>query len=179
VGSTIWGTQPLCTNHISLFASQEQKAAYLPRLARARALGAWGLPSPLGLRTRRHDTRAVDEAGASFLNLQGLINHCRRGRVTVVNAVTDPTRGHKASPPSCSRRGCPASARDAPRKLGLHASNTSRAHFDHVAVPAGHLLGDLGMGFVNTMQVLEAGGIAMAAMAVGIATAPSTPASST
>jgi alkylation response protein AidB-like acyl-CoA dehydrogenase len=57
------------------------------------------------------------------------------------------------------------------RKLGLHASNTAELVFDNVAVPGANLLGGLNMGFVNTMQVLEGGRIAMAAMAVGIAQA--------
>jgi len=55
------------------------------------------------------------------------------------------------------------------RKLGLHASNTAELVFDSVPVPAANLVGELGKGFVNTLQVLEGGRVAMAAMAVGIA----------
>src|SRR5439155_859732 len=40
---------------------------------------------------------------------------------------------------------------------------------DNVRVPAGDMCGEVDMGFVNTMQVLEGGRVAMAAMAVGIA----------
>src|SRR5262245_64918262 len=57
------------------------------------------------------------------------------------------------------------------RKLGLHASNTAELVFDNVEAPASRLVGELGRGFVNTMQVLEGGRVAMAAMAVGIAQA--------
>ena len=46
VGITMWAHNSLCTNHITLFGSKEQKAAYLPRLARGEALGAWGLTEP-------------------------------------------------------------------------------------------------------------------------------------
>jgi alkylation response protein AidB-like acyl-CoA dehydrogenase len=55
------------------------------------------------------------------------------------------------------------------RKLGLHASNTAELILDNVRVPSANLLGEAGMGFVNTMQVLEGGRVAMAAMAVGLA----------
>ena len=57
------------------------------------------------------------------------------------------------------------------RKLGLHASDTAELVLDNARVPAANLLGELNAGFVNTMQVLEGGRIAMAAMAVGIAQA--------
>ena len=46
VGITMWAHNSLCTNHITLFGSKEQKAAYLPRLARGESLGAWGLTEP-------------------------------------------------------------------------------------------------------------------------------------
>src|SRR5262245_16030540 len=46
VGITMWAHNSLCTNHISLFGSAEQKARYLPRLARGATLGAWGLTEP-------------------------------------------------------------------------------------------------------------------------------------
>ena len=42
----MWAHNSLCTNHIALFGSPEQKAAYLPRLARGETLGAWGLTEP-------------------------------------------------------------------------------------------------------------------------------------
>jgi alkylation response protein AidB-like acyl-CoA dehydrogenase len=57
------------------------------------------------------------------------------------------------------------------RKLGLHASDTAELIFEDARVPAGNLLGERGQGFVQAMQVLEGGRIAMAAMAVGIAQA--------
>src|ERR687888_1878960 len=46
VGITMWAHNSLCTNHINLFGSPEQKARWLPRLARGEALGAWGLTDP-------------------------------------------------------------------------------------------------------------------------------------
>jgi len=51
----------------------------------------------------------------------------------------------------------------------MRASDTSEVLFDQCQVPADHLLGEEGQGFVNTMQVLDAGRIGIAALAVGLA----------
>jgi len=90
--------------------------------------------------------------------------------IAVVMAVTDPALGHRGISAFILERGMAGFSAGKPyRKLGLHASNTAELHLDHVRVPVSALLGESGMGFVNTMQVLEGGRIAMAAMAVGLA----------
>jgi len=174
VGITMWAHNSLCTNHITLFGSKEQKAAYLPRLARGESLGAWGLTEPgSGSDAAAMKTRAVAEGGRFVLNgSKAFITNAGVAEVAVVMAVTDPARGNKGISAFVLDKGMPGFSAGRPyRKLGLHASNTAELIFDNVAVPAGRLLGELGMGFVNTMQVLEGGRVAMAAMAVGIAQA--------
>ena len=174
VGITMWAHNSLCTNHIPLFGSKEQKDAYLPRLARGESLGAWGLTEPgSGSDAAAMKTRAVAEGGRFVLNgSKAFITNAGVAEVTVVMAVTDPARGNKGISAFVLDKGMPGFSAGRPyRKLGLHASNTAELIFDNVAVPAGQLLGELGMGFVNTMQVLEGGRVAMAAMAVGIAQA--------
>src|SRR5436309_2890312 len=174
VGITMWAHNSLCTNHITLFGSKEQKAAYLPRLARGESLGAWGLTEPgSGSDAAAMKTRAVAEGGRFVLNgSKAFITNAGVAEVAVVMAVTDPARGNKGISAFVLDKGMPGFSAGRPyRKLGLHASNTAELIFDNVAVPAGQLLGELGMGFVNTMQVLEGGRVAMAAMAVGIAQA--------
>jgi len=174
VGITMWAHNSLCTNHITLFGSKEQKAAYLPRLARGESLGAWGLTEPgSGTDAAAMKTRAVAEGDRFVLNgSKAFITNAGVAEVTVVMAVTDPARGNKGISALVLDKGMPGFSAGRPyRKLGLHASNTAELIFDNVAVPAGRLLGELGMGFVNTMQVLEGGRVAMAAMAVGIAQA--------
>ena len=54
-------------------------------------------------------------------------------------------------------------------KLGMRASDTSEIVFTDCRVPADQLLGEEGQGFVNAMQVLDAGRIGIAALAVGLA----------
>jgi alkylation response protein AidB-like acyl-CoA dehydrogenase len=172
VGITMWAHNSLCTNHIALFGSREQKAAYLPRLARGEVLGAWGLTEPgSGSDAAAMRSRAVADGDYFVLNgSKAFITNASVAGVTVVMAVTDPALGNKGISAFILDRGLPGFTTGQPyRKLGLHASNTAELHFDNVRVPAAARCGERGMGFVNTMQVLEGGRIAMAAMAVGLA----------
>ena len=172
VGITMWAHNSLCTNHIALFGSKEQRATYLPRLARGEALGAWGLTEPgSGSDAAAMTSRAVREGDHFVLNgSKAFITNAGVSDIAVVMAVTDPARRQKGISAFILERGMPGFHAGAPyRKLGLHASNTAELAFDNVRVPVGNLCGQLDMGFVNTMQVLEGGRIAMAAMAVGIA----------
>ncbi len=153
VGITMWAHNSLCTNHIVLFGSKELKAAYLPRLARGEVLGAWGLTEPgSGSDAAAMKSQAVPQAEGFVLNgSKAFITNASVAEVAVVMAVTDPARGHRGISAFVLDKGMPV--------------------FDNVRVPADRLVGALNMGFVNTMQVLEGGRIAMAAMAVGIAQA--------
>ena len=174
VGITMWAHNSLCTNHITLFGSKDQKAAYLPRLARGESLGAWGLTeSGSGSDAAAMKTRAIADGGRFILNGgKAFITNAGVAEVAVVMAVTDPAGGNKGISAFVLEKGMAGLSAGRPyRKLGLHASNTAELVFDNVAVPAANLLGDLGRGFLNTMQVLEGGRVAMAAMAVGIAQA--------
>ena len=116
-------------------------------------------------------TRATREGGDWVLNgTKAFITNAGVAQVAVVMAVTDPARGKKGISAFIVDKGMPGFSAAPPyRKLGLHASNTAELILDNVRVPAGNLLGEPGMGFGNTMQVLEGGRIAMAAMAVGLA----------
>jgi alkylation response protein AidB-like acyl-CoA dehydrogenase len=172
VGITMWAHNSLCTNHIALFGSPEQKTAYLPRLARGAALGAWALTEPgSGSDAAAMRSRAVADGDHFVLNgSKAFITNAGVAEISVVMAVTDPARGNKGISAFIIEKGTPGFAAGKPyRKLGLHASNTAEIHLDGVRVPATALCGARDMGFVNTMQVLEGGRIAMAAMAVGLA----------
>ena len=172
VGITMWAHNSLCTNHIALFGSPEQKRTYLPGLASGKALGAWGLTEPgSGSDAAAMKSRAVREGGEWVLNgTKAFITNGGVAQVAVVMAVTDPARGTKGISAFILEKGMAGFSAGTPyRKLGLHASNTAELILDNVRVPAANLLGPEGMGFVNTMQVLEGGRIAMAAMGVGLA----------
>jgi alkylation response protein AidB-like acyl-CoA dehydrogenase len=172
VGITMWAHNSLCTNHITLFGSPAQKAHYLPRLARGEALGAWGLTEPgSGSDAAAMRSRATADGAHFVLNgSKAFITNASVAEVAVVMAVTEPALGRRGISAFVLEKGTPGFTAGRPyRKLGLHASNTAELHFDNVRVPAAALCGERNMGFVNTMQVLEGGRIAMAAMAVGLA----------
>jgi len=174
VGITMWAHNSLCSNHINLFASPAQKATWLPRLARGEALGAWGLTEPgSGSDAAALRTRAERRDGGYVLNgSKAFITNASVGALAVVMARTDPTKGAKGISAFVLEKGTPGFSAGTPyRKLGLHASDTAELIFEDARVPADHRLGAEGQGFVQAMQVLEGGRIAMAAMAVGIAQA--------
>ncbi|MBI2157621.1 MAG: acyl-CoA dehydrogenase family protein [Candidatus Rokubacteria bacterium] len=174
VGITMWAHNSLCTNHIALFGSPEQKARWLPRLATGETLGAWGLTEPgSGSDAAALRTRAEPRDGAWVLNgSKAFITNASVGGVAVVMARTDPGQRSHGISAFVLEKGMPGFSAGRPyRKLGLHASDTAELIFEDARVPAGHLLGERGAGFGQAMQVLEGGRIAMAAMAVGIAQA--------
>jgi hypothetical protein len=174
VGITMWAHNSLCANHIALFGSDEQKRRWLPRLTSGEVLGAWGLTEPgSGSDAGALRTRAEARDGGWVLNgSKAFITNASVGGVAVVMVRTDPDKKTKGISALVIEKGTPGFSAGRPyRKLGLHASDTAELIFEDVRVPADHLLGERGQGFVQAMQVLEGGRIAMAAMAVGIAQA--------
>ena len=174
VGITMWAHNSLCTNHIASFASPELKRKYLPDLTSGRVLGAWGLTEPgSGSDAAALATRAELSDGAWVLNgSKAFITNASVGRTAVVMARTDPERKTRGISAFVLEKGMPGFTSGKPyRKLGLHASDTAELIFDDARVPAENLIGERGAGFVQAMQVLEGGRIAMAAMGVGIAQA--------
>ena len=174
VGITMWAHNSLCTNHIATFGSEAQKRRYLPRLASGEVLGAWGLTEPgSGSDAAALRTRAEWRDGEWVLNgSKAFITNASVGGLAVVLARTDPEQRSRSISAFILERGTPGFRAGQPyRKLGLHASDTAELIFEDARVPATDLLGERGMGFVQAMQVLEGGRIAMAAMAVGIADA--------
>jgi alkylation response protein AidB-like acyl-CoA dehydrogenase len=174
VGITMWAHNSLCAHHLVLFGSPDQKRKYLPALARGEILGAWGLTEPgSGSDAAALRTRAVPAGDEWILNgSKAFITNASVGRTAVVMARTDPGQGSRGISAFIVEGGTPGFSAGRPyRKLGLHASDTAELFLEDARVPAANLLGQRGMGFVNAMQVLEGGRIAMAAMGVGIAEA--------
>ena len=174
VGITMWAHNSLCTNHIATFGSREQKAAYVPALARGEVLGAWGLTEPgSGSDAAALTTRAEERDGGWILNgTKAFITNASVASTAVVMARTDPARKAKGISAFILDKDTPGFRAGRPyRKLGLHASDTAELVLEDARVPLERLVGERGMGFVQCVQVLEGGRIAMAAMAVGIAQA--------
>jgi alkylation response protein AidB-like acyl-CoA dehydrogenase len=162
----------LCASHIFLFGNDEQRAAFLVPLARGEKLGAWGLTeSTSGSDAAAMRTTAVRDRDGWVLNgSKTFITHGRIGDTMVVMAVTDRSAGRKGVSAFVVDRGTPGLAAGKKEdKLGMRASDTSEVLFENCRIPANRLLGVEGQGFVNTMQVLDAGRIGIAALAVGLA----------
>ena len=174
VGITMWAHNSLGTNHLTLFGSAAQKRDWLPRLARGEILAAWGLTEPgSGSDAAALLTRAESRDGGWVLNgSKAFITNASVGGVAVVMARTDPEKKARGISAFLVERGTPGFSTGTPyRKLGLHASDTAELVFEDARLPADALIGERGQGFVQALQVLEGGRIAMAAMAVGIAQA--------
>ena len=162
----------LCSSHISLFGTEAQKQQYLVPLARGEKIGAWGLTESTSGSDAAGMRTTATRAGACWV-LNGsktFTTHGRVGDVVVVMAVTDRAAGPKGISAFIVEKGTvgltPGKKED---KLGMRASDTSEMIFENCRIPAEQLLGDEGLGFVNTMLVLDAGRIGIAALAVGLA----------
>jgi alkylation response protein AidB-like acyl-CoA dehydrogenase len=162
----------LCASHIFLFGTEEQKQKYLTPLARGEKIGAWALTeSTSGSDAAGMRTTAARAGACWVLNgAKTFTTHGRVGDVMVVMAVTNRALGSKGISAFVVEHGTPGMTPGKKEdKLGMRASDTSEVLFENCRIPADQLLGMEGQGFVNTMQVLDAGRIGIAALAVGLA----------
>ena len=162
----------LCSAHLLLFGTEAQKQRYLVPLARGEKVGAWGLTeSTSGSDAAGMRTAAVRSGESWVLNgLKTFTTHGRVGDVMIVMALTDRAKAAKGISAFVVERGTagmtPGRKED---KLGMRASETSEVLFENCRIPLDQILGEEGEGFVNTMQVLDAGRIGIAALSVGLA----------
>jgi alkylation response protein AidB-like acyl-CoA dehydrogenase len=162
----------LCTAHLFMFGSEAQKQRYVVPLARGDALGAWGLTeASAGSDAANTRTTAARQNGHWVLNgAKTFITHGRTGDVMLVMAATDRSKGPKGISAFVVDRGTPGMAAGRKEdKLGMRASDTSEVVFDHCRIPLDQLVGEEGQGYINALQVLDAGRIGIAALAVGLA----------
>jgi hypothetical protein len=162
----------LCASHIAMFGTEAQKRRYLVPLATGAWIGAWGLTEPTaGSDAARIRTSAArDGDGWLIHGTKTFITHGSIGDVMVVMAVTDKARAHRGISAFIVERGNPGMSPGRKEdKLGMRASDTSEVIFRECRVPADALLGVEHEGFIHTLQVLDAGRIGIAALAVGLA----------
>jgi hypothetical protein len=162
----------LCSAHIFGFGTEAQKQAYLVPLARGDKIGAWALTeSSSGSDAASMRTTAVRSGSSWIVNgSKAFTTHGRVGDIVVVMGATDSSAGSKGISAFIVEKGTPGMTSGKKEdKLGMRASDTSEVLFDGCEVPAAQLLGEEGQGFVNAMQVLDAGRIGIAALSVGLA----------
>ena len=162
----------LCTNHINLFANEEQKKKYLPDLTSGRKIGAWGLTeSASGSDAAGMKSFAEKKGDCYILNgNKTFTTHGTVGEIAVVMAVTDKDKRKKGISAFILEKGMEGFiAGKKENKLGMRASDTTQLTFDNCKIPAENLIGKEGEGFIQAMKVLEGGRISIAALSVGFA----------
>jgi alkylation response protein AidB-like acyl-CoA dehydrogenase len=158
--------------HIAMFGTDAQKERYLLPLATGRHLAAWGLTEPgSGSDAAAMRTSAVRDGGQWVLNgTKAFITHGSSADTMVVMAVSDRDKGSKGISAFIVERSTPGLlAGKKEDKLGMRASETCEVILQNCRVPAEQMIGDEGQGFIQTLQVLDAGRIGIAALAVGLA----------
>lgn len=172
IGLSVAAHNSLCTGHILQFANEEQKQKYLPKLASAEWIGAWGLTEPnTGSDAMNMKCVAKKEGDEWVLNgTKCWITHGKSGDVAVVIARTGEVRDSRGMSAFIVERGTPGfSGGKKENKLGMRASETTEMIFDNCRIPAENLLGKEGEGFIQSMKVLDGGRISIAALSLGIA----------
>jgi alkylation response protein AidB-like acyl-CoA dehydrogenase len=158
--------------HIAMFGNDAQKARWLTPLAKGDKLGAWALTEPeAGSDAAATRTSATREGDHWVLNgTKTFITHGASADVMVVMASTNRSLGAKGISAFVVERGTKGfSAGRKEDKLGMRASETTEVRFERCVVPSDHLVGEEGQGFIQALQVLDAGRIGIAALSVGLA----------
>jgi alkylation response protein AidB-like acyl-CoA dehydrogenase len=172
VGIIVAAHTSLCSNHIFVAGNEEQKKKYIPKLASGEFIGAWGLTEP-GSGSDAGGARCTAVRKGNHWVINGTKTFCTNGHyadVVVVIAVTDKaahTHGLSAFVVEKDAKGFRPGKKE--NKLGLRASDTAELIFEDCVVPASHLLGKEGDGFIDAMRILDGGRISIAALSLGIA----------
>ena len=172
IGLSVAAHNSLCTGHILTFADEEQKRKYLPKLATAEWIGAWGLTEPnTGSDAGNMKCTAAKDGNDWVLNgTKNWITHGKSGDVAVVICRTGEPRKSGNATAFIVERGTPGfSGGKKENKLGMRASETAEMIFDNCRIPDSQRIGEVGDGFRQALKVLDGGRISIACLALGIA----------
>jgi alkylation response protein AidB-like acyl-CoA dehydrogenase len=173
IGLSVAAHNSLCSGHILYHGSEEQKRKYLPKLASAEFIGAWGLTETgTGSDAGGMATTAVKDGDHYIINgSKNFITHAISGDVAVVIVRTGEKGDSHGMSAFIVEKGTPGfSSGQKENKLGMRASETAELIFDNCRVHKDQLIGEEGKGFVQAMIVLDGGRISIGALALGIAT---------
>ncbi len=172
IGLSMAAHNSLCTGHIMAFGNEEQKKKYLPKLATAEWIGAWGLTETgTGSDAGGMHTTAVKDGDFYVINgSKNFITHAITGNVAVVIVRTGEKGDSHGMTAFVIEKGTPGfSSGKKENKLGMRASETAELIFNNCRVHKDQMLGKEGEGFIQAMKVLDGGRISIAALSVGIA----------
>lgn len=172
IGLSMAAHNSLCTNHILQFGNEDQKQKYLPRLATAEWIGAWGLTEPnTGSDAGNMRTVAVRDGDYYVINgAKNFITHGKSGDVSVVIVRTGDVGDSHGMTAFIIEKGTPGfTSGKKENKLGMRASETAELIFSDCRIHKAQMLGNEGEGFIQSMKVLDGGRISIAALSLGIA----------
>lgn len=172
IGLSMAAHNSLCTGHILQFANEEQKQKYLPKLATAEWIGAWGLTEPnTGSDAGNMRTVAVKDGDYYILNgAKNFITHGKSGDVAVVIVRTGEVGDSHGMTAFIIEKGISGfSSGKKENKLGMRASETAELIFTDCRVHKSQIIGREGEGFIQSLKVLDGGRISIAALSLGIA----------
>jgi alkylation response protein AidB-like acyl-CoA dehydrogenase len=172
IGLSLAAHNSLCTGHILSFGNEEQKKKYLPKLATAEHIGAWGLTEAnTGSDAGNMKTTAVKDGDEWIINgTKNWITHGKTGDIAVVVCRTGEPRTKDNATAFIVERGTAGfTGGKKENKLGMRASETAEMIFDNCRIPDANRLGEVGSGFKQSMKVLDGGRISIAALSLGIA----------
>src|SRR5664279_1280396 len=172
IGLSVAAHNSLCIGHILNFANEAQKNQYLPKLATAEYIGAWGLTEPnTGSDAGNMKCVAVKDGDEWIINgTKSWITHGKSSDVAVVICRTGEPRKKGNSTSFIVPRNTPGfTAGKKENKLGMRASETTEMIFDNCRIPDSAMMGHVGDGFKQAMNVLDGGRISIAALGLGIA----------
>ncbi|WP_196885185.1 acyl-CoA dehydrogenase family protein [Aureivirga sp. CE67] len=172
IGLSVAAHNSLCTGHILQFGNEEQKKRWLPKLATAEWIGAWGLTEHnTGSDAGGMNTTAVKDGDYYVLNgAKNFITHAISGDVAVVIARTGEKGDSHGMSAFVIEKGTPGfSSGKKENKLGMRASETAELIFDNCRIHKDNMLGNEGEGFVQALKVLDGGRISIGALSLGIA----------
>jgi alkylation response protein AidB-like acyl-CoA dehydrogenase len=172
IGLSMAAHNSLCTGHILQFANEAQKAKWLPKLATAEWIGAWGLTEPnTGSDAGNMRTVAVKDGDHWILNgTKNFITHGKSSNLAVVIARTgEPGDSHGMTAFVIEKPTEGFTHGRKENKLGMRASETTELVMEDCRVHQDHVLGEVGEGFIQSLKVLDGGRISIAALSLGIA----------
>lgn len=172
IGLSMAAHNSLCTGHILQFGNESQKAKYLPKLATAEWIGAWGLTETgTGSDAGGMATTAVKDGDYWVINgSKNFITHAISGNVAVVIVRTGEKGDSHGMTAFVIEKGTPGfKSGKKENKLGMRASETAELIFENCRVHKDQMLGKEGEGFIQAMKVLDGGRISIAALSCGIA----------
>lgn len=172
IGLSMAAHNSLCTGHILQFGNEEQKQKYLPKLATAEWIGAWGLTEAnTGSDAMRMRCTAVQDGDYWVINgTKNWITHGISGDVAVVLVRTGELLDSNGITAFVVERGTPGfRGGKKENKLGMRSSETAELIFEDCRVHKSQILGEVGQGFRQAMKVLDGGRISIAALSLGIA----------